>query len=70
MEHYVKSVQIRSFFWSVFSCIQFKYRKIGTRKNSVFGHFLRNGIYLLVKVIHSGMQQRNTTNIAINVGII
>ena len=30
---YVKSVQIRSFFWSVFSRIQ-------TRKNSVLGHFL------------------------------
>ena len=29
----VKSVQIRSFFWSVFSCIR-------TRKNSVFGHIL------------------------------
>ena len=26
--------------WSVFSCIQLKYRKIRTRKNSVFGHFL------------------------------
>ena len=28
----VKSVQVRSFFWSVFS-------RIWTRKNSVFGHF-------------------------------
>ena len=28
----VKSVQIRIFFWSVFSCIQSKYRKIKTRK--------------------------------------
>ena len=34
--HCVKSVQIRSFFWS--EC-----RKIQTRKNSVFGHFLRSG---------------------------
>ena len=25
--------------WSVFSCIQSKYRKIRTRKNSLFGHF-------------------------------
>ena len=33
--HCVKSVQIRSFFLSVFSCI-------GIRKNSVFGHFLRS----------------------------
>ena len=30
--HCVKSVQIRSFFWSVFS-------RIWTSKNSVFGHF-------------------------------
>ena len=51
--HCVKSVQIRSFFWSVFSCIRTEYRdllrkspysvseyrKIRTRKNSTFGHF-------------------------------
>ena len=52
--HCVKSVQIRSYFWSVFSCIlteygellriQFEYRKIRTRKNSVFGHFSRSVI--------------------------
>ena len=35
----MKSVQMRSYFWSVFSCIQPKYRKIRTRKNYVFGHF-------------------------------
>ena len=35
----VKSVQILSYFCSVFSCIQSKYRKIWTRNNSVFGHF-------------------------------
>ena len=35
--HCVKSVQIRSFFWSRFSCIQSEYRKIRTTKNSVFG---------------------------------
>ena len=40
--HCVKSVQIRSYFWSVFSCIQSEYRKILTRNNSVFGHFSRN----------------------------
>ena len=33
--YYVKSVQIRSFFWSVFFCIR-------TRKNSLFGHFSRS----------------------------
>ena len=50
--HYVKSVQIRSFFWSLFSCIwteygdllriQYKYKKLRTGKNSVFGHFSRS----------------------------
>ena len=40
--HYVKSVQIRSFLWSIFFCIQSEYRKIPTRKNSVFGHFSRS----------------------------
>ena len=39
--HCVKSVQIRSYFWSVFSCIQSEYRKIRTTNNSVFGHFSR-----------------------------
>ena len=33
-KHCVKSVQIQSYFWSVFSCIW-------TRKNSVFGHISR-----------------------------
>ena len=43
-KHCVNSVQIRSFFWSIFSCIQSKCGKIRTRKNSVFGHFSRSGI--------------------------
>ena len=38
-KHCVKNVQIRSYFWSVFSCIQTECRKIRTRNNSVFGHF-------------------------------
>ena len=50
--HCSKNVQIRSFFWSVFSRIRTKYRdsrgkpsysvkygKLRSRKNSVFGHF-------------------------------
>ena len=37
-----KSAQIRSYFWSVFSCIQSEYRKIRTRNNSVFGYFSRS----------------------------
>ena len=52
--HCVKSVQIQSFFWSVFCCIRteygdlreniyiYKYRKTWTRNNSVFGHFSRS----------------------------
>ena len=44
------------FFWSVFSCIwteygdnlriQSKYRKIGTRENSIFGQFLHSVFFL------------------------
>ena len=53
----VKSVQIRSFFCSVFSRIQSKYGKIRTRKNSVFGHFLRSAgladIHISINVIVS-----------------
>ena len=54
--HCVKSVQIRSFFWSLFSCIrteyedllriQSKYRKIRTRKNSARGHFSSSEYYV------------------------
>ena len=43
LHHCVKIVQIRSFSWSVFSWNQSEYKKIRTRKNSVFGHFLRRG---------------------------
>ena len=38
--HCVKSVLIRSFFWSVFSCIR-------TSKNSEFGHFSHSVIYVI-----------------------
>ena len=54
--HWGKSVQIRSYFWFVFSFIwtdlqifpvnlqiQSEYRKIRTRNNSAFGCFLRSG---------------------------
>ena len=43
--HWVKSVQIRSYFWSVFSCIRTEYRKIRTRNNSVFGNFSRSDFF-------------------------
>ena len=43
LKHCVKIVQILSFFWSIFFRVNFfiqsKYRKIRTRKNSVFRHF-------------------------------
>ena len=42
IHHCVKSVQIRSYFWSVFSCIWTEYRKIRTRNNFVFGHISRS----------------------------
>ena len=51
--HCVKSVQIPSFFWSLFPCIRIEYRKIQTIKNSVFGHFLRSGRCTAQKVIFS-----------------
>ena len=38
--HCVKSVQIRSYFWSVFSYLHLRI-KMRTRNNSVFGHFSR-----------------------------
>ena len=44
-KHYMKSFQIRSSFWSVFSCIWTEYRKIRTRKNPVFGHFSRSDTF-------------------------
>ena len=53
IDYCVKIVQIRSFFWSVFSRILNEYYvsfriqsecgKIRTRKSSVFGHFSRSG---------------------------
>ena len=43
LKHCVKIVQILSFFWSIFFRVNFfiqsKYRKIRTRKNSVFRNF-------------------------------
>ena len=54
-KHWVKSVQIGSYFWSLFSCIRTEYAeilvslciksecgKIRTRKNCVFRHFSRS----------------------------
>ena len=52
-QHCVKSVQIRSFFWSIFSCIRTEYRKMRTRKNSIFGHFSRSVGFGQLQVIFS-----------------
>ena len=43
----MKSVQIRSFFWSLFFRIRTKFGKIRTRKNFVFGHFSHRRLYKL-----------------------
>ena len=51
MSDCVEIVQIRSFFLSVFPCIQSQYRKIQTRNNSVFGHFSRNVFYRHLNII-------------------
>ena len=51
--HWVKSVQIRSIFWSVFSCIQSEYKKLWTRKNSVFRHFLHRVYSGLLSIVWS-----------------
>ena len=59
--HCEKSVQIRSYFWYVFSCIRTEYgeirrdispysvreREYRSRNNSVFGHFLRSDFVIL-----------------------
>ena len=37
--HCKKSIQIRTFYWSIFYRIRTECGKIRTRKNSVFGHF-------------------------------
>ena len=49
--HCVKSVQIQSFFWSVFSCIRTEHRKIRTRRKSVFEHFSRSNYEWNIKNI-------------------
>ena len=48
----VKSVQIRNYFWSVFSSIRTEYGEIRTRNNSVFGHFSRSDIYIVFMLYH------------------
>ena len=52
----MKTVRIRSFFWSIFSCFQSEYRKIRTRNNSVFGHFSRSVLPLYSITVFSIMK--------------
>ena len=72
LRHCMKSIQTRSFFWSVFSRIHPEYAKIRTRKKSVFGHFslsaretensfeeikvIKNGL-LMLKQLHLYIQE-------------
>ena len=51
VQHCVKSAQIRSFFWSVFSCILTEYRKIRARKNSVFGTLFTQCVLEVVTIV-------------------
>ena len=52
MRHCLKSIQIRSFLWSVFSCIRTEYRKIRSRNNSVFSEI--RGFYQdLLNLFHT-----------------
>ena len=46
-EHSMKSVQIRNFFWSVFSCIQSEYRKIRTEKTPYLDTFQAVDVFSL-----------------------
>ena len=45
-KHWVKNVQIRSFFWSVFYRIQSERGGNAEQKNFVFGHFSRSERFL------------------------
>ena len=60
-----ESVQIRSFFRSVFSHIQSKYGKIRIRKNSIFGHFSRSDVshnFIQRNYLFSAMHRIYTTH--------
>ena len=74
-KHFMKNVQIRSYFWSVFFCIwtehgdllrksriQSVYKKIQTRNNSIFGHFLRSGRHPYVERSPSPMKKNLLVN--------
>ena len=58
----VKSVQIRIFFWSLFSCTRTAYTKIRTRKKSVFGHFSRNNSVKIISIQFFGLSSLKFQN--------
>ena len=52
--HWVKSVQMRSFFWYVFFCIwtdQFEYREMQTRKSPYLDNFHAVFVLVLIRVV-------------------
>ena len=63
--HYVEIVQIRSFFWSLFSWIQTVYGDLRSnsphsvqlqentdQKNSIFGHFSRSEAFAVIIIVN------------------
>ena len=60
--HCVKSVEIRSFFWSVFSRIWTEYWKIRTRKTPYFDTFHAVYIYIM-QHIYAFVHIRNVLNL-------
>ena len=59
----VKSVEIRRFFWSAFSYIHFEYRKIRTRKSSIFRHFSSIVRLLWLKIFFSVTLQEERSSL-------
>ena len=55
--HCVKIVQVRSYFWFVFSHTRTEYGKIPTRNNSVLGHFSRYLFWIEKTQVISSHQQ-------------
>ena len=48
----MKSVQIQSFFWSVFSCIETEHRKIKTKKARIWTLITQKGLVSLISTIY------------------
>ena len=65
--HFVKSVQIRSFFWSVFSRIRTGYGKIWTRKTRYLDTFHTAVPDQKLLMIHRVLKSYNSKKIVTNV---